>query len=49
MNAMAQKLINVLGLYRLQERKKAEIVLPRILLGAGKKAKRSRSLGLEEI
>lgn len=43
MNAMAQKLINVLGLYRLQthkERKKQEsVVLPRILIGAGKRRK----------
>jgi hypothetical protein len=43
MNAMAQKLINVLGLYKLQiqkDRKKQEsIVLPRILLGAGKRRK----------
>lgn len=40
---MAQKLINVLGLYRLQthkERKKQEsVVLPRILIGAGKRRK----------
>ena len=50
MNAMAQKLINVLGLYRLQthkDRKKQEsIVLPRILIGAGKRRK-NKSVGRE--
>jgi len=43
-NAMAQKLINVLGLYRMQMRRKNDLMIPRILFGAGKKNKRSKSI-----
>jgi hypothetical protein len=36
-NAMSQKLINVLGLYRMQVRRQNDLMIPRLLFGARKK------------
>lgn len=35
LNAMGQKLVNVLGLYRMQVKKRNDLQITRVLLGAG--------------
>ena len=40
---MGQKLINMLGLYRLNVKKRNDLPLTRLLLGAGSKKKSKRS------